>query len=239
MTDTLGKIQPFRYRGYVYDVETGLYYLRSRYYKPDTGRFINADLLVKGNLFAYCSQNPVNFLDTDGRIEDYTNYINQVITDALPEFYAHGVSAPYKDSAVEILLNVDSYLWFMEQVNSEARWDVKHPDSWRSVFPELPVPKSNELFILRGLEITSEDLGNLLYGYFGTAMGISEVLLYAAGGVAKKYTHVSVDNTDEAYQILDSLVECYENKDEYYGDDKNDHIYIEKGIGMYRNDYLY
>ena len=34
---------PFRYRGYYYDTETGLYYLNSRYYDPDTGRFINAD----------------------------------------------------------------------------------------------------------------------------------------------------------------------------------------------------
>ena len=34
---------PFRYRGYYYDVESGLYYLNSRYYDPQTGRFINAD----------------------------------------------------------------------------------------------------------------------------------------------------------------------------------------------------
>lgn len=35
MASTLGTVQPFRYRGYVYDVETGLYYLRSRYYNPE------------------------------------------------------------------------------------------------------------------------------------------------------------------------------------------------------------
>ena len=46
MADTLGKLNPFRYRGYVYDAETGLYYLQSRYYNPETGRFINADNLV-------------------------------------------------------------------------------------------------------------------------------------------------------------------------------------------------
>ena len=54
MARTLGTVRPFRYRGYVYDVETGLYYLRSRYYDPVWGRFINADALVKGNLFSYC-----------------------------------------------------------------------------------------------------------------------------------------------------------------------------------------
>ena len=46
MAGTLGKLNPFRYRGYVYDTETGLYYLQSRYYNPETGRFINADNLV-------------------------------------------------------------------------------------------------------------------------------------------------------------------------------------------------
>ena len=42
-TLTIGKLNPFRYRSYVYDEETGLYYLQSRYYDPLTGRFLNAD----------------------------------------------------------------------------------------------------------------------------------------------------------------------------------------------------
>ena len=40
---TPGKRNPFRYRGYVYDEETGLSYLRSRYYNPATGRFVNME----------------------------------------------------------------------------------------------------------------------------------------------------------------------------------------------------
>ena len=43
LAETLGKVQPFRYRGYVFDEETGLYYLRSRYYNAQWGRFVNAD----------------------------------------------------------------------------------------------------------------------------------------------------------------------------------------------------
>ena len=72
MADTLGKLNPLRYRGYVYDTETGLYYLQSRYYNPETGRFINADNLVDTedllgeNLFAYCANNPVNHQDPSG-----------------------------------------------------------------------------------------------------------------------------------------------------------------------------
>ena len=67
MASSLGTVQPFRYRGYVYDVETGLYYLRSRYYNPEWGRFINADSLIRGNLFAYCYNMPNLYVDNSGR----------------------------------------------------------------------------------------------------------------------------------------------------------------------------
>ena len=46
LATTLGANQPFRYRGYVYDMETGWYYLQSRYYNPETCRFISADVLL-------------------------------------------------------------------------------------------------------------------------------------------------------------------------------------------------
>ena len=55
----MGKVQPFRYRGYVFDEETGLYYLRSRYYRAEWCRFLNADVLIEGNLYDYCLNNPI------------------------------------------------------------------------------------------------------------------------------------------------------------------------------------
>ena len=75
MATTLGQLNPLRYRGYVYDQETGFYYLQSRYYNPEMGRFINADALVTtgqgfvgNNMFAYCGNNPVNMEDYSGDI---------------------------------------------------------------------------------------------------------------------------------------------------------------------------
>lgn len=70
----IGNINPFRYRGYYYDVETGLYYLQTRYYEPRAGRFLNADSvdyiapdLIGGlNLYAYCNNNPVMYSDPEG-----------------------------------------------------------------------------------------------------------------------------------------------------------------------------
>ena len=73
LAGTIGKVNPFLYRGYYYDSETGLYYLNSRYYDPQTGRFVsedgqlNPDTGVAGNnLFAYCNNNPVSMTDSDG-----------------------------------------------------------------------------------------------------------------------------------------------------------------------------
>ena len=70
---SLADINPLRYRGYYYDTETGFYYLQSRYYDPVVSRFINADKyastgdgLLGYNMFAYCSNNPVNYSDPSG-----------------------------------------------------------------------------------------------------------------------------------------------------------------------------
>lgn len=70
----IGNRNPFRYRGYYYDTETELYYLQTRYYDPETGRFITIDGIeyldpetINGlNLYAYCGNNPVMYTDPNG-----------------------------------------------------------------------------------------------------------------------------------------------------------------------------
>ncbi|MBE6880618.1 MAG: RHS repeat-associated core domain-containing protein [Ruminococcaceae bacterium] len=86
MASTLGTKNPFRYRGYYYDTETGYYYLNSRYYDPVTGRFLNADGYVSTgqgllgyNMFAYCGNNPVNRVDRNGEFFSFIeNLINNI-----------------------------------------------------------------------------------------------------------------------------------------------------------------
>ena len=63
----LAQLNPFRYRSYVWDEETGLYYLRSRYYDPAWGRFTGTDTKITGNLYRYCEGNPINLLDNSGK----------------------------------------------------------------------------------------------------------------------------------------------------------------------------
>ena len=70
----IGNLNPFRYRGYYYDTDTKLYYLKTRYYDPEAGRFISQDGVeyldpdaINGlNLYAYCENNPVMNVDPNG-----------------------------------------------------------------------------------------------------------------------------------------------------------------------------
>ena len=72
-TSDIASLNPLRYRGYVYDTETGLYYLQNRYYNAEIGRFINADDYVSTNQgllsqngFTYCLNNPICYADSSG-----------------------------------------------------------------------------------------------------------------------------------------------------------------------------
>ena len=77
LASTLGTQNPFRYRGYVYDTETGLYYVISRYYDPEISRFINPDTadaltatpmaLTDKNLYSYCDNNAITREDKGGQ----------------------------------------------------------------------------------------------------------------------------------------------------------------------------
>ena len=80
LAGTVGSLNPFRYRGYYYDAETGFYYVSSRYYDPEIGRFINADdtiylgadsTLLSYNLFTYCKNNPIMYSDHNGHAPEW------------------------------------------------------------------------------------------------------------------------------------------------------------------------
>ena len=99
----ISTMNPFGYRGYCYDANTGLYYLQSRYYDPNTGRFINADstdyLNVSGtvlgcNLFIYCENDPVNNVDPTG--ESYASTASYL----LPALYGSILALKLAKSAL-------------------------------------------------------------------------------------------------------------------------------------------
>lgn len=75
LATTIGKSNPFRFKGYYYDEESNMYYCKSRYYVPEWGRWLTCDtpnfLEIKNilglNLFAYCGNNPINAIDENGQ----------------------------------------------------------------------------------------------------------------------------------------------------------------------------
>ena len=122
MADTLGAVNPMTYRGYVYDTETGLYYVSSRYYDPEIGRFINADVMLDTetvlgfNLFAYCGNNPIMYVDPTGYGRTYVIYYNNPGSG----FYDQAMNSPYynRKSKNVYMISVTSNQDFIDAWNS-------------------------------------------------------------------------------------------------------------------------
>ena len=75
---TIGTLNPFRYRGYMYDEETGLYYLKERYYNPEWRRFVNSDSVLgivsklkSHNCYEYCHSSPMVYGDSEGNVASW------------------------------------------------------------------------------------------------------------------------------------------------------------------------
>ena len=112
--EALSTLNPFRYRGYVYDEETGLYYLRSRYYNPCQSRFINADCLISGsNLYAYCSNRPVYMSDSSG-LEERRSETSGDITNFIREgFFTIEARATVYERGLSIKKDIEQYVLFI------------------------------------------------------------------------------------------------------------------------------
>ena len=103
----IANLNPFRYRGYYYDSELGMYYLQSRYYDPVIGRFISADSVVAGigggilgnNMYAYAFNNPVNLLDQDG---NWPQWIKDTV-----KWTAKNIINPVVKGAQKLLSHID------------------------------------------------------------------------------------------------------------------------------------
>ena len=99
--NSIAEINPFRYRGYYCDKETGLYYLNARYYDPEIGRFISPDSidyikseLINGlNLYAYCFNNPIMYVDDSGQVLGFILIIAVLLTGFVVGAIINGVSS--------------------------------------------------------------------------------------------------------------------------------------------------
>ena len=106
---SIGNVNPFRYRGYYYDTETGFYYLQTRYYDPTICRFINADnyelvaelsqTVGQLNLYAYANNNPIMLTDETGESVSLALLIGSFLYGAI----ASGISQYLEDGTVNLV----------------------------------------------------------------------------------------------------------------------------------------
>ena len=125
LADTLGKRSPFRYRGYVFDEETGLYYLKSRYYSPIKMRFINADEFInlkKGillhNLYAYCVNAPIISNDKNGHL---WRIVTILATAVVAIVKAARVLVPMIGAEVQLVVNRQKAKSALENIEQERK----------------------------------------------------------------------------------------------------------------------
>ena len=111
LTTNIANVNPFRYRGYYYDSETGFYYLQSRYYDPVISRFINADSytatgagFIGTNMYTYCNNNPVNRVDPSGHFGVTSLFVGALVcgvgillTSCTAEV-SYGAAQPFKEA---------------------------------------------------------------------------------------------------------------------------------------------
>ena len=150
---SLANINPLRYRGYVYDQETGFYYLQSRYYNPAIGRFINADSyastgqdIIGHNMFAYCGNSPANFSDETGHVAIGQEVLN---TGLLLLLASLDGPLPFVDFMISAYLTAT---FLREVTTGREKEEVKseaitvNPDRKQAYFTESPYA-----FVPRGL----------------------------------------------------------------------------------------
>ena len=200
ITDISGNIDiantnPLRYRGYYYDSETGYYYLQSRYYDPSICRFINADIysyLDKNisnslNLFAYCSNDPANYYDSDGYAKkkksktiDITYKLTMAMLNNSNDFYEYAKnkidsalrSAVVKDAFSRLnsaMRNIFEYFYNHSKTNGS--WDLKNV--WKL--------DKKAKYNYDGKTFAYDDVGNFHFGFVGYQLFPLKVLQAGAG----------------------------------------------------------
>ncbi|MBO4385230.1 MAG: hypothetical protein J5854_07415 [Clostridia bacterium] len=248
LTTTLGTDQPFRYRGYVCDTETQWYYLQSRYYDPTTCRFISADVLLSTgqgvlghNSFAYCRNNSITRFDKDGKTdedtEDVLNLIKSNVQKAkrLRFFLSLGVSLsisnPIANRFAISAKIADRYAYLYLNTKKGANMDYKNEDRWKESLPNLQFPGNDgedRIYSLCGQDVSASDIGNINFGAVGAALGIPLAILLWQAGAAQLRDHNNYGFFRSEYASMHT---------EFYGDEEDDFRNIILGYNMYMEGY--
>ncbi len=182
----IAETNPLRYRGYYYDNETGYYYLQSRYYDPDLGRFISADDFsyvdtshkLNVNAYSYCWNSPIALEDAEGTTPQIS--IDLSALQPLVEDATTVIKAGLNKFAENIKKLISRYNDFLDKLE----FNINHPD----------VVINNGLSKILGREVSIKfPLINAIRAYFGTFDIRTGELV---GGAGDGY-HTSDSDNDE------------------------------------------
>ncbi len=245
--NAVAALNPLTYRGYVYDVETELFYLQSRYYDPKIGRFINADNypstgqgFTGNNMFAYCGNNPVNNLDASGQFWTFA-LIKTVLTvvtviatvictvketkrvqeeiESLPE-PTSDITESFTETLQENANTVKETTETEGIVESGIQFynKVRNQGEWDL----KQLPEYQGTFKFNDLVIQGQDIGNINFGYTGAALGLPESVLLSGAGFAQ----IMAGTSTFSFVMASN------------GDDLRDQMFIRYGIMLYRRDLM-
>ena len=248
----IANINPFRYRSYYYDKETGLYYLKSRYYNPKWGRFLNADNYISTdsgpigyNMYSYANNNPINKKDPDGHAIAaglviciavvgtlvIANSINRfkkakkVIKENQKKKNIPDKTAEINKALKENAEKLNNKKYYNQSLNVNISNFINAVKSGGDQDLKSKPEYKKKTVIYDGMIMEDQDIGNLNYGYVGRAYGYSKELLLDGAG---------------AYQIFEQVFKHRKGTETYKNcftasicDDPRDTYFIEMGMMKY------
>lgn len=219
-SNSIGHINPFRYRGYYYDSETELYYLNSRYYCPKLGRFISPDKILGANrdilsynLYAYVGNDPINHTDYLGNKKNkFGKWVNKQIKKA-KKAINKAVAAAVK--------KVNNFVGKIFNVKTVGTSDVSSPDPFLvgvqgGVGHKTTISSVGDKNAPIKIEHDLSNSVTIQAGKFGVKVGDSFEIFTSAE--KKDYTEnrvwLGIDGM-YLYTGLDREVQCGESETEY------------------------
>ncbi|PRX24061.1 RHS repeat-associated protein [Orenia metallireducens] len=236
---SMAEENPYRYAGCYYDEETGLYYLRARYYDPEIGRFIRRDTVQKINQYAYAENNPVMLIDPSGLDRIYYNSKGKVIKRIQSFWNSYYIQSSDGSNFWRLEGSLgDNYAGLIEN-GDEIFWDFVNQRKGNPLIPWMftiseVLKKSpsgadwdmkknyiNKVFIFQDQAYKADTIGNIAWGYIMASRGWPLGISLMGGGFAQTI----LDNTTTLGFWLTNFINL--------GDDPRDSRAIRMGYQLY------
>lgn len=222
-------MNPFCYRGYIFDGEINLYWLKTRFYSPEDSHFINADILLGNvgvflshNVFAYAKCRPVMRVDKDGRKDViYSSHDSFVVeNDTFAHNFLYGTQYYVEANGVRYPANseetISLYEWtildtdFMESefdslIDGAASYSSFSDVLAESVGGKLDFKRKldeNKLYLVNGVVYNANEAGNFIWAYYLKVHNFIDLIggaLAQAGSIVPGITNNGSPRYDEAH----------------------------------------